>query len=277
MPFAQTNNIRTFYEIHGEGRPIVLIHGGLVDYRMWQLQVEPFSKKYRVITYDIRGHGQTGGSEKKRSYSVQLLTEDLRALLEQLQVDKPVVCGLSLGGIVAQAYAASYPADIAALILCDTAVSATLTLGDKIQTYLIGWSLAPSVRIMGARRFTDYAFGMAKLMRGKTWLGQNVEAQTYIQEAMRTFDTAEMAKIYDLLIRFRTPELEKIKVSTLIINGEHESRSVFLHAEYLQKHISNTQVSTIPGAGHLSNVENPEAFNGRVLSFLKESRPPNPT
>lgn len=268
MPFTQTNNIQTFYEIHGEGSSIVLIHGGLVDHRMWQPQVEPFSKKYRVITYDIRGHGQTGGS-KKRVYSVQLLAEDLRALLEQLQIDKPVVCGLSLGGIVAQAYAASYPADISALILCDTAVSATLTSSDKIQTYLIGWSLAPSVRIMGARRFTDYAFGLAKLMRGETWFGQNAEAQTYVQEAMRTFDTAEMAKIYDLLVRFRTPELEKIKVSTLIINGKHESRSVFRHAEYLQKHISNTQVTTIPGAGHLSNVENPEAFNERVLSFLE--------
>ena len=276
MPFAQTNNIQTFYEIHGEGSPLVLIHGGLVDYRMWQPQVEPFSKKYRVITYDIRGHGQTGGSEK-RVYSVQLLAEDLRALLEQLQVDKPVVCGLSLGGIVAQAYAALYPADIAALILCDTAVSATLTPSDKIQTYLIGWSLAPSVRIMGARRFTDYAFGLAKLMRGETWFGQNAEAQTYVQEAMRAFDTAEMSKIYDLLVRFRTPELEKIKVSTLIINGEHESPNVFRHAEYLQKHISNTQVSTISGAGHLSNMENPEAFNERILSFLKESRPPNPT
>ena len=268
MPFAQTNNIRTFYEIHGEGRPIVLIHGGLVDCRMWQPQVEPFSKKYRVITYDIRGHGQTGGSEK-RVYSVQLLAEDLRALLEQLQVDKPVVCGLSLGGIVAQTYAASHPADIAALILCDTAVSATLTSSDKVQTYLIGWSLAPSVRIMGARRFTDYAFGLAKLMRGETWFGQNVEAQTYVQEAMRAFDTAEMAKIYDLLVRFRTPELEKIKVSTLITNGEHESQSVFRHAEYLQKHISNTQATTIPGAGHLSNVENPEAFNEQVLRFLE--------
>ena len=276
MPFAQTNNIQTFYEIHGEGPPLVLIHGGLVDHQMWQPQVEPFSRKYKVITYDIRGHGRTGGSEK-RGYSVQLLAEDLRALLEQLQVDKPVVCGLSLGGIVAQAYATSYPTDIAALILCDTAVSATLTTSDKIQTYLIGWSLAPSVRIMGARRFTDYSFGLAKLMRGETWFGQNVEAQTYVQEAMRAFDTAEMAKIYDLLVRFRTPELEKIKVSTLIINGEHESQSVFRHAEYLQKLISNTQASTIPDAGHLSNVENPEAFNERVLSFLKESRPPNPT
>ena len=109
----------------------------------------------------------------------------------------------SLGGIIAQAYAALYPADIAALILCDT---------------------------------------------------------------------AEMAKIYDLLVRFRTPELEKIKVSTLIINGEHESQSVFRHAEYLQKLFSHTQVTTIPGAGHLSNVENPEAFNEGTLRFLEEVR-----
>ena len=268
MPFIQTNNIQSFYEVHGEGTPIVLIHGALVDLRMWQPQAEPFSRKYKVIVYDIRGHGQTGGSEKRR-YSVQLLTEDLRALLEELRIDEPIICGLSLGGIVAQAYAASYPADIAALILCDTAVSATLTLSDKLQTYLIGWSLAPSVKIMGARRFTDYSFGLAKLMRGETWFGQNVEARRYVQEAMYAFDTVEMAKIYDLLVRFRSPKLEKIKVPTLIMNGEHESQSVFRHAEYLQEHISNTQVATISGAGHLSNVENPEVFNERVQHFLE--------
>ena len=271
MPFAQTNEIQTFYEMHGEGPPLVLIHGGLVDHRMWQPQVKPFSEKNRVIIYDIRGHGRTGGSEQ-RAYSVQLLTKDLRALLEQLQVSKPVVCGLSLGGIIAQAYAASYPADITALILSDTAVSATLTPSDKLQTYLIGWSLAPTVRLMGARRFTDYSFGLAKLMRGETWFGQNAEAQAYVQEAMCTFDTAEMAKIYGLLVRFRTPELDKIEAPTLILNGEHESRSVFRHAEYLQEHISNTQMTTIPGAGHLSNVENPRAFNEQVLRFLDRIR-----
>jgi len=268
MPFTQTNEIETFYEVHGEGPPLVLIHGGLVDHRMWQPQVEPFSNRYRVITYDMRGHGQTGGSER-RMYSVPLLAEDLRALLQQLQVSRPIVCGLSLGGIIAQAYAASYPADIAAVILCDTAVSATLTLGDKIQTHLIAWSLAPSVRIMGARRFTDYAFGLAGLMRGETWFGQNAQAQAYVQEAMRTFDTTEMAKIYDLLVRFRTPALEKIKVPTLILNGEHESKSVFRHTKYLQERIPNAQVTTISGAGHLSNMENPEAFNEEVLRFLE--------
>jgi len=65
MPFAQTNNIQTFYEIHGEGMPLVLIHGGLVDYQMWQPQIEPLSKKYRVISYDIRGHGKKQGCTSK--------------------------------------------------------------------------------------------------------------------------------------------------------------------------------------------------------------------
>ncbi|MBM4460674.1 MAG: alpha/beta hydrolase [Chloroflexi bacterium] len=217
MPLVQTDDIQTYHEVHGEGSPLVLLHGALVDHRMWQPQITPFSQEFQVIVYDMRGHGKTGGSQKAR-YTAQLLANDLDVLLQHLKAERIILCGLSLGGMVAQAFATTYPERISALILCDTAVSATLTLSDKIQTYLLGWSLSPSIRLMGAGRFVDYAFWLAKLTRGEAWFGQNALVRDYVRDCMRSFDTAEMAKVYDLVVRFRGVDLTMIGVPTLVVN-----------------------------------------------------------
>jgi pimeloyl-ACP methyl ester carboxylesterase len=132
VPTLETNDIKTYYEDTGTGTPIVFVHGGWMDHRMWASQVEAFADEYEVITYDIRGHGRTGGSFEKR-YTIELFAADLMALVEGLDIDCPVVCGLSLGGMIAQTYAVRYPEGLRALILADTAVSARLTLSDTLR------------------------------------------------------------------------------------------------------------------------------------------------
>ncbi len=270
MPRVQTDDIQTYYEIRGEGSPLLLLHGGFVDHRMWQPQILAFAQDFQVIVYDMRGHGKTGGSQKRR-YSTQLFARDLDALLQQLEIEQAIVCGLSLGGIIAQAFAALYPERISALILCDTAVSTTLTWSDKIQIYLLGWSLSPSVRLMGARRFVDYAFWFARLTRGEAWFGQNAEVREYVRDCMRSFDTREMAKLYNLIVGFHGVDLAKIKVPALVINGEYESANVLQHTAYIQRRIPHAKTAVIPGAGHTSNMENPQVFNEVVLHFLREA------
>lgn len=270
MPRVKTNDIQTYYEVQGEGPPLILLHGGFADLRMWQPQISVFAQNYQVITYDLRGHGQTGSSEVRR-YSAHLFAGDLEALLQQLGINQAIVCGLSLGGMIAQAYAALHPERIAALILCDTAVSTTLTWNDKLQTYLMGWSLSPSVRLIGARRFVDYAFWFARITRGEAWFGQNAQVQEYVRECMRSVDTNEMAKLYQMIVGFAGVDLEKIKAPTLVLNGEHESANVFEHTAYIQQHIPHARTAVIPDAGHTSNMENPPVFNQVVLDFLREA------
>jgi pimeloyl-ACP methyl ester carboxylesterase len=102
MPKIKTGDIQTYYESSGSGDPIVFIHGAWVNLRMWQPQVEYFSRSYRVITYDIRGHSETGGSARRR-YSMELFADDLVALVDALKLDKLSICGISMGGMVAQA------------------------------------------------------------------------------------------------------------------------------------------------------------------------------
>lgn len=267
MPIIQINDTNTFYETQGSGPPLVLIHGALIDSRMWDPQVEPFSACFQVVRYDLRGHGKTGPSSQRR-YSASLLADDLYLLIRELRLEKPVICGLSLGGMVAQSFASKYPGQASALILADTAASTTLTASDKIQTALFGWSLAPSARWLGARRYTDYAVAMAKWTRGTRWFGQNDQVSGYVIECMRQFDTNEMAKVYKMIIDFRTVDLTQVNCPVLILNGEHESKSVFVHAKYLKTQIPQAKLEIIPDAGHTSNMENPVEFTRVVQKFL---------
>ena len=84
MPRVNTNNVETYYEIHGDGAPLVLIHGVGACHKLWQPQIEPFSQRFRVIVYDVRGHGESTGYDEK--YSVRLFASDLKVLLDSLKL-----------------------------------------------------------------------------------------------------------------------------------------------------------------------------------------------
>jgi pimeloyl-ACP methyl ester carboxylesterase len=197
------------------------------------------------------------------------LAEDLLDLIYALNLRQPVLCGLSLGGMIAQQFAATHPEMISGLILCDTAASMTLTLPDKIQTYLFGWSIAPSVRMMGAQRFTSYAFWLAKLMHGEGWFGRDAQTREYVRHCMKSLETKEMVKIYQMILRFRAVDLRCVRVPTLLIYGKQETKSISRHPTYLQEQLAYAQLEIIPNAGHTTNLENPEKFNVILHNFLK--------
>jgi pimeloyl-ACP methyl ester carboxylesterase len=269
MPKIKTNDIMTYYEIHGEGNPLIFIHGGLVTSTMWQPQVDYFSRNFKVITYDVRGHGKTGVSPL-RKYSVELFADDLEKLLEKLKIEKPIICGLSLGGMIAQAYATKYPQDLRALILSDTAISTSLTYWDKLMVYILfpKWMMLPTLRMMGVKNFIKFSFWIAKFTRGKEWIGKN-EIEDYEKNEMLKMDKKEYLKVFGAIYDFKLQELSKIKVPVLIINGEFESKSVFKHSEKMKELIDNSSTAVIPKAGHTSNLENPEEFNRTLEEFLE--------
>lgn len=115
VPEVRTNDILTCHEVNGEGRPLVFIHGAGASHDMGRPQVEHFSREYKVVTYDVRGHGQSQGADTK--YSCGLFPDDLRTLLKGFDIEKPVIFGLSLGGMIAQAYAVKHPDDLSGLVL----------------------------------------------------------------------------------------------------------------------------------------------------------------
>jgi pimeloyl-ACP methyl ester carboxylesterase len=269
MPKITTNDIITYYEIHGQGIPFIFIHGGLVTSTMWQSQVDYFSEFYEVITYDIRGHGITGISPL-RKYSIELFADDLKKLLDKLNIVKPIICGLSLGGMIAQAFATKYPQNLRALILSDTAISTSLTCWDKLMVYILfpKWMMIPTLKLMGVRNFIKFSFWIAKLTRGKEWIGNN-EIEDYEKNEMLKMDKKEYLKVFGAIYDFKLLDLSKINVPTFVLNGENESKSVHYHAEVMKDLIRNCESDIISNAGHTSNLENPEEFNKTLEKFLK--------
>jgi pimeloyl-ACP methyl ester carboxylesterase len=237
---------------------------------MWQPQVEYFSRSYRVITYDIRGHSETGGSARRR-YSMELFADDLVALVDALKLDKPSICGISMGGMVAQAYAVKYRHQLRALVLADTAVSSALTPGDKLTVYVLApkWLFLMLVRLLGMKRYTAFAFRYAQRSRGKEWVGRDQSVMEYEKEEMLKFRVDEFNKIFAAIYDFRLLDLHKIAVPTLVVNGEYESKAVFRHVDKMTDLINEVSQVVIPDAGHASNLENPAEFNRVVAKFLE--------
>ncbi len=269
MPTISANGIETYYEVHGDGFPLVLVHGGFVDSRMWQPQVEHFSDRYQVIHYDLRGHGQTGGTVESK-YSIALFADDLKALLDALGLERVILCGLSLGGMIAQSFAVQFTERLSALILADTAVSVSLTWSDKFTRYVLApkWLMLATIRWMSAPRFVDFSFKLAQRTRSSDWFGKDPETAEYVRQAMLNTSTEEYLKIYDAIYDFDLLNLAAISVPTLVLNGEYESKTVFRHTQEMLRLIPNSEAQVIPGAGHTSNMENPAAFNEIIDAFL---------
>ncbi|NHJ01190.1 MAG: alpha/beta hydrolase [Candidatus Heimdallarchaeota archaeon] len=270
MPYIQVRDLNVNYDVQGKGQTFVFIHGAFVSSSMWESQVKFFSNDYQTLIYDIRGHGKTGGSSLKK-YSVELYADDLYGLLTELNIKKPIICGLSLGGMIAQVYATKYPDKLSGLILADTAATITLTTWDYFMRYLVGpkWIMLLTLRLLGVHRFIKFSFWLAKSTRSKEWIG-NEEIVEYERNQMLKLDKKEYLKVFGSLYDFTLQKLSRITVPTLVLNGEFEEKSIFKHAEKIQNLIPICEVDIIKNAGHTSNMENSLEFNEKVVYFLQK-------
>ncbi len=260
MPFIEINGIRFYYEIAGTGPPVVFIHGAAADQDMWRPQVEYFADRYSVITYDLRGHGKSQGSEGR--YSCRLFADDLNAMLQSFDVRQPVICGLSLGGMVAQEYAVRYQQNLRGLVLADTAVSTTLRFSDRVQKALFPKRLILwMVKNMSRERYADFSFRFFKM---------DPNVREYFIEKQLAMNREELLKVIEAAYDFELLDLAAISVPTLVIIGEHERKSVFAHVEKMLQLIPDSRKVVVSGAGHASNLENPVEFNRALERFLSE-------
>jgi proline-specific peptidase len=252
VPKIKLNGIETYYEVHGKGKPLVLVHGAVGTHEIWKPQVEHFSKKYKVITYDLRGHGKTEKGDGE--YSIGLFADDLNELLEKLNIEKTIICGLSLGGMIAQAYAVKHPDKVKSLVLSDTWASSSLTLRDKILKHLLPETVMKL---------------MIRHLRPETYLKiiafffkkRGVKLSKEMTSRWEDTEREELVKTLSAVYRFSAQELENIVAPTMIIVGEFEKKNVFKHAKYMSRKIKNSRIETVPGSAHMSNLENVEYFD----------------
>ncbi|MFH2102385.1 MAG: alpha/beta hydrolase [Chloroflexota bacterium] len=269
MSMLHVNGMEHYYEQTGDGPALVFVHGAFADARIWEPQWTHFAARYRLLRYDLRGHGRTGVSSLA-SYSMGTFADDLAALLAALEIDRPAVCGLSWGGSIAQAYAVRYPESLRRLVLAGTSVAIDLTLVDKLLCRLLfpRWAMLETIRLMSVERFTRFSLWLARLTRGRRWLGQDETAMDYLEQCMLRMEQGEYLKIWEAIYGFHLLPLERITCPTLVLNGEHEPKGTLRHTEEILRRVPHAEARVVPRAFHGSNMDNPQAFNRTMEQFL---------
>jgi pimeloyl-ACP methyl ester carboxylesterase len=271
---VRTNDVDTYYVRRGDGPPVVFVHGMATSTAQWDSQMDALSE-YTTIAYDVRGHGRTGGSNRE-SYDVELYASDLHALLEALNVERPLICGLSMGGCIAQVYAARHPENVAGVVLADTFSADELSFGAR----LVFANLRLLGRLDGVVRYTT-------LNRLQTRVGNRLAPGvagdgTSIQRVMETgprIPHAEFVKIADSVAAFPDSDFDVtgITAPTLVLYGEHNPDVLVEMHERLAARLTNADVDVrvVPAAGHASNVDNPAFFTDAVRRFARRVFEPN--
>jgi 3-oxoadipate enol-lactonase len=242
------------------GIPVIFIHGFPFSHTMWRPQLQSLPPKVRAIAYDVRGHGMSDVGDGQ--YSIELFVDDLMGLMDGLSIPRAALCGLSMGGYIALRAVERHADRITGLVLADTRSDA-----DGNEAKVKRTASLKSVKADGSAAF-----------------GRNfVKAVFWEGSFSRTPDAVEMIRtviagnsplgiggtLLALAARTDTTEsLNAIRVPTVILVGEHDVVTPPAAARAMHERIIGSQMFSIPDAAHMSNLENPAAFNRHLHEFL---------
>jgi 3-oxoadipate enol-lactonase len=242
------------YDVRGSGPTVVLVHGGILDRRMWDQEAEALAPRFRVVRYDLRGHGRSADIGGPFSAS-----DDLAAVLDAVSAPRAHLVGLSKGGSVALDFTLTYPQRVDRLVLVGA-----LPSGAQITERLPGIDSL----IMAARRGdVDRAASLAADMPAfnapperAQWVRGIVLGNARV---FRQSPTAERVLSPPAMAR-----LGEVRVPTLVIVGDADARDIRVAADSLARGIRGAQRATVAGAGHLVNVWRAREFSELVTRFL---------
>ena len=258
-----------YYETTGDGPPLVFVHGGWMNGEAWRPQVEHFADDYRVVTLDVRGHGETGATEPDR-YSIELFTDDLEALLADLGLERPTLCGLSLGSMVVQEYLDRHPDGATGAIMGGAVRS--MPPVDMPAGLKPLWSPVPaltaSLSLSGTTGTFQSMLYSIQATTGERWLSVDPETRAEAIADVGDISTAEFRKIFDALYRYDPPELTGVETPTLVVHGEQEAPLVKRQGRQIASAVADGDRLELSDSGHLVNRDRPNAFNAATADFL---------
>ena len=248
MATLDRDGVKIHYEVHGSGPAVLLSHGYSATSKMWDGQVAALKDRYKVIVWDMRGHGESDYPADPKAYSEALTVEDMAALLRACGAASAVIAGLSLGGYMSLAFHATHPQLTRAIMLFDTGP------GFKNDEARKAWNETAHRRAHDLDTRGLAALGTSDEVR----LGKHRSADGLAGAAR-----GMLAQANDRVIR----SLEGIAVPTLVLVGA-EDKSFLAATDYMANKIKGSTKVVIPGAGHAANLHQPEAFNRAVTDFL---------
>lgn len=253
------NGTRIHYEISGQGGPwVVLSHSLACNLSMWDDQVRLLEDRFRVLRYDTRGHG--GSEPPTGACTLEQLAGDLVGLMDAVGIDRAHLVGLSMGGMIGQVAALAYPGRFL-----------SLTLADTTSRYPPEAAAMWEARIKLAREGGMEAHVAPTMQRWFTtgWAERNPEIAARIAEGIRRTSVAGYVGCSQGIARIHTyPRLGEIRCPVLVIVGEQDPTTPVAMARDIHEAIAGSRLAIIPGAAHISNIEQPRAFDEALSGFL---------
>ena len=259
---TKINGVNLAYTDQGHGMPVVLLHAFPQNRSMWEPQVRALSKTHRIIAPDFRGFGESDAPLWR--YTLDQFANDVAGLLDHLAIKQAVFVGLSMGGYTLFAFYRTYADRVKGLVLADTRAQADTEEGRAGR-----FAMAQTAYTKGAGAIADIM--LPKLL-------SPVALQTkpkLVREVRATIEQTQISGIAGALMAMAerpdsVPLLTQIACPTLVITGELDGPTPPADGKLMAERIAGARLEIIPKAGHLSNLEQPEAFNRELISFLKE-------
>lgn len=262
--YFETNSGQISYKTYGDRtkRAIVFIHGFPFDKSMWDEQGRLLSSDHFVVAFDLRGHGESDVGNGH--YLVEFIVDDLIDIMDHLGLEKACICGLSIGGYTAMRALEREPARFSGVVLCNTK-SAPDTNAAKVNR-------ANQIKMILAGKKSQFAEEMARNLFAPESFEKNSRLVERITGIMKgTDEKALVGTLIALAARMdMTESISRIAVPALIITGDKDKVATIADAESMKSRIPNSRFVLVHGAGHLSNLENPEEFNLAVMNFLAD-------
>jgi 3-oxoadipate enol-lactonase len=253
------NGITLAYSDTGSGLPIVFLHAFPLNRTMWAQQESALSSQFRVITIDLRGHGESDAP--LWHYTLDQAADDIRVLLDHLSIRQALFVGLSMGGYILLAFYRKYADRVKGMVLADTRAQADTMEGKagRFQMAQVAYKQGPSA--------------IADIMIPKLLSPATIQMRPEIVQQVRAMIEGNQISgiVGDLMAMAERPDsvplLKQIACSTQIIVGELDQATPPSDAKLMAEQIADARLALIPNAAHLANLEQPEAFNQIIAEF----------
>jgi pimeloyl-ACP methyl ester carboxylesterase len=263
MPLTRVGDIDVYYEKRGTGDPVLLIHGLGSSTEDWEFQVERLASRYTVVSYDVRGHGQT--SKPRGRYSVPQFAADAAALIERLELGPVHVQGISMGGMIAFQLAVDKPELVRSLTIVNSGPEMILrTMRQRIAIY----QRFVIVRLMGMHKMGEVLSKVLLPLPDQAKL-----RETFVQRWSRNNPGAYLRALRALIGWTVSARLGAIRCPTLILAADQDYTPV-AYKQFYMAAIPGARLVVVPDARHMLPVERPDQYNDAVMEFLSSVSKP---
>jgi pimeloyl-ACP methyl ester carboxylesterase len=257
------NKLSVFVSGNTKSRSIIFVHGFPYDHNMWQAQVDNLVTDYLCVSYDIRGLGESQAEDGQ--FTMESFVDDLEKIMEELKLDRPILCGLSMGGYISLRAIERMQEKFSTLILCDTKSAADDNEGRLKR--------AAAIKQINSGEFNSFIESFVlNCFAEKFVIGNNAEYRKVVDRSKRNQPIGVKGCLLAMVSRTDTTEsLSKIKIPTLVICGSEDKLSPPDVMKLMADKIPDANFILVEGSGHMTPIENPQEVNKAIKDFLTKN------